>query len=550
MVVRAVLARGGLQEGPLPDRRKRRPSRLSAGSGGAAGPAGPGAPSIEWAMVPIALGALAWFAYSVGVMHLTFPPWPDEALFADVSKNLLHHGRMSTDLYGEFFPAMKERYYLTPPLYHVAVAGWFAVFGSGLAAMRFFSVLVAGGIFALVYALARRIGLSRAMALAPVSFLALDGVFLRASLVGRMDLPALFFILLALWIALGGEPGVSSDRRRLRPSQRSFLLGLVCALAVLTHPIGLVAAAICVGRAAAAAVSATSRRGDSPGPKGAAPRPVRDTLLPMLAGLAVGLLPWVLFALRDLPAFAEQMGGQLTRKSVRDWWGMGLPLALEQWDVNGRLVVTAWICGVAGLAIRAVRQPGCRLLLAAQVLITLVVLAGCEMWYPVYVLPLTAVGIACALGGVKGAAVWQRGAGVAIAVLAAWFLQQNAVRISAIREPRGLSVRADAGYFEWCRGISEFLPENSTVLLNLLPTPYFGLAERGGLALRFFPPEGFKVREGRYRPALERMDYIIGGRTLLDPEVREFVLAHGEIVGQIGERLGPGYYAAIVKVHE
>jgi hypothetical protein len=164
--------------------------------------------------------------------------------------------------------------------------------------------------------------------------------------------------------------------------------------------------------------------------------------------------------------------------------------------------------------------------------------------------PLTYVGLACGIGRFKGGQVWQRGVSVAVAALAVVFMQQNVARVSKIRAYRGLFERSDVGYFQWCEGIAQSIPANSRVLLDCLPTPYFGLATRKDLGLQFFPPAGFKVEEARYRPALQRMDYIVGGRSIVNPEVRAFAASHGTIVAEVGNRQNAGYYAQIIKVNQ
>jgi hypothetical protein len=44
------------------------------------------------------------------------------------------------------------------------------------------------------------------------------------------------------------------------------------------------------------------------------------------------------------------------------------------------------------------------------------------------------------------------------------------------------------------------------------------------------------------------MDYVISGRSLANPQLRSFLLSHGQLVAEIGDRAGPGYYAAVIKV--
>jgi hypothetical protein len=502
-------------------------------------------PTLEWTIWPLALGALLWFAFNAGSLYLTYPaPWPDEALFADVSVNLLRHGRLSTDLYADFFPAMRLHYYLTPPLYHVLVAGWFGLWGIGIGALRAFSVLAAAGVMALTYAVGRRVGLSRTSAIVPSTLLALDAVFLRASLLGRMDVLALFLILLTVWLVQGGMAGAIQGRPRLALSQRAFLLGLTSALAVLTHPVGAVAVAISITWAIGTTVSSLSRPHSPP-----ATAPLRTILLPTVLGLALGLLPWALYAFRDLPSFVAQVGGQLQRKSSRHSIASCLSIAASQWGIRPPIVFGGFLAGAFGLAFFSNRRHVGLVLLGIQVLITIIVVSSCEMWYPVYVMPLTYLGIGCAMSRLVDAPMWRRGLSVAFVALALLFAQQNMARVSRIRGPRSPVYGVDAGYSSWCEQIGDALPKDSVVLLDLIPTPYFGLASRSDLTLRLFPPAGFDIPAGEINRFLERMDYVIGGRALVNPEVRSFLQTHGELVAEIGERRGHGYYAAVIKVH-
>jgi hypothetical protein len=376
----------------------------------------------------------------------------------------------------------------------------------------------------------------------PCALLALDAVFLRASLLGRMDMLTLLLILLSVWLALGGASARGSSGEASSWSRRAFLLGITSAFAVLAHPLGAVSVAVTVGWVIAAILPAPGGRE----PTGEAGRPARLVLLPALVGLVMGLLPWALYAARDVHAFVEQIGGQLLRKSSRDW-GSCFQIAAQQWGLHPGLVVGALLSGVVGLALAGIQRAPARILLAVHLLTALVVLTSCEIWYPVYMMPLTYVGVGYALSRLSEPLSWRRGLAMAIAALALYFAQQNMARVSAIRGSGPVFEEADGGYFAWCRALGEFLPARSTVLLDGLPTPQFGLAARKDLALRFFPPAGFDVPESRLLPFLEGVDYIVSGRALANPEVRSFAISRGVLVAEIGEREGPGYYAAVIR---
>ncbi len=486
----------------------------------------------------VAFAAFVWFCYNAAALFFTYPPpWPDEALFADVSTNLLRHGRLATDLYADFFPAMRQHYYLTPPLYHALIAGWFGLFGVSLGALRAFSVLAAAGVVAVTFAIGRRVGLSRTSSLVPCVLLMLDAVFLRASLLGRMDMLALLFILLTVWLALGSvsnDPGPAG----LRPSRRAFLLGLISALAALTHPIGAVAIVVSVAWAAWMMMARPEAQASA-----------REVLLPVLLGIGLGFLPWTLYASRDFHAFAEQMGGQFQRKASRHSIFSCWSMSAGQWGVDPRILLGAWLAGTGGLALLSRRRSLGLSLAALQILITAVILGSCEMWYPVYGMPLTYLGGAGALTRFQDSPSRRRVVTAGIAVLALLFAGVNVARVSRIRGDRNPFYGAEAGYTGWCEEIGDHLVKHSVVLLDLLPTPYFGLSSRPDLSYRLLPPAGFPVPEGRVIDSLEGMNYIIAGRTLGDPNVRSFLMSHGDLVAEIGERRGRGYYAAVIRVN-
>jgi dolichyl-phosphate-mannose-protein mannosyltransferase len=525
-------------------RRGRKASAARVPSGARMAPRAPRTRA-PWVIAPFALGAFAWFAYQASALWLTYPiPWPDEALFSDVSVHLIRHGRLATDLYAEFFPSMREHYYLTPPLYHLMQAGWFALFGVSIGAVRSLSVLTALAVMIATYGIGRRLGLSRLVALVPSALLALDAVFLRASLLGRMDLLTLLFILLSIWLALDDPKARAGRRGGL--SRRAFLLGLMSALAVLTHPIGFVAMAVGLGWAVTRLVSLHRGRESPPGDETPGGQPAR-IVLPLALGIALGLLPWGWYASRDLHAFVAQIGGQLQRKGSRDSILSCVSIESSQWGIDLRLVFGAWLAGIAGLALIPKRRDLLLVILGAQILLTAVILKSCEIWYPVYVLPLTYIGIGTALNTLGTRQAKQRVVGIAVAAIALVFAQQNMSRVSTLRRQRE-AFDAGAQYSSWCRAIGDFLPKNSEVLMDLLPTPYFGLDSREDLALRLFPPAGFKTSATDTTSSLEGIDYVISGRTLANPQLRTFLLSHGGLVAEIGERAGPGYYAAVIKV--
>jgi hypothetical protein len=394
------------------------------------------------------------------------------------------------------------------------------------------------------HAIGRRLGLSRLVALVPSALLALDAVFLRASLLGRMDMLTLLFILLSIWLALGNAKARSGWSGSL--SKRAFLLGLTSALAVLTHPIGVVAMAVGFGWAVSTLVSLHRGRDSTQGDETSGGWPAR-VLLPLALGMALGLLPWAWYASRDLHAFLAQIGGQLQRKGSRASILSCVSIEGSQWGMDLRIVLGAWLAGVAGLGLIPNRRDWLPVILGAQILLTAVILKSCEIWYPVYVLPLTYIGFGCAFNTLGNPQVKRWVVGIAVAAIALVFVQQNMSRVSTLRRQRE-AFDAGAQYSSWCRAIGDFLPKNSEVLMDLLPTPYFGLASREDLALRLFPPAGFKTSVADTASSLEEMDYVISGRSLANPQLRSFLLSHGQLVAEIGDRAGPGYYAAVIKV--
>jgi hypothetical protein len=112
-----------------------------------------------------------------------------------------------------------------------------------------------------------------------------------------------------------------------------------------------------------------------------------------------------LYVMRDGAGFVEQYGQQLTRKSTE----LGV---IEQASRNGESrtapVVMVWIAGLVGLAGAADEDRRYVLPVLVQIVLLVVVIPAFEMWYGVYLMPLTYLGIVRGMDGLlaRGAARW------------------------------------------------------------------------------------------------------------------------------------------------
>lgn len=95
---------------------------------------------------------LIFLFYSIYYVYvLKVPPvWPDEALLADLSLNLLKEGRFGSDLLKNMVPGVEFFGFGYPPLFFFSLAGWFKVVGFSILSQRVLS-LVAGTLFSLIF---------------------------------------------------------------------------------------------------------------------------------------------------------------------------------------------------------------------------------------------------------------------------------------------------------------------------------------------------------------------------------------------------------------
>ena len=203
--------------------------------------------------------------------------------------------------------------------------------------------------------------------------------------------------------------------------------GAISAGAALTHPLG-----ACAGMAVLATVLIEDRK----------------FAWHFLVGALPPILLWALYVLLDLETFAAQMSLQLARKSNNT----NSPID------NGR---------------RFLQLYGFWWPIAAICLWPAVLLLG-EVAYPAYVAPAAAVGLASLLARIRFGPV-----------LVGLLLVIRLGPVVADPPPLG---GIDPGYDAYCARVEKYLGRDHTVLLGLLPDPWFGLQHRADLDFRLAPP--------------------------------------------------------------
>src|SRR5271169_487716 len=171
--------------------------------------------------------------FSAGIA-LTRRPFCDEAWFADIPYNLIHHGSMGMrvlDPHGFPFSTYVEgidRYtYWIMPGYLLLQAAWYKVFGLSLFSMRSISIFWGGVALLSWYVVVRWLTGNSRIALLAIFLLGMEHNFVRSAANGRMDMmcASLGLLSLALYIRL-----------RENFTLALFVAAFVTAINFFTHP--------------------------------------------------------------------------------------------------------------------------------------------------------------------------------------------------------------------------------------------------------------------------------------------------------------------------
>jgi 4-amino-4-deoxy-L-arabinose transferase-like glycosyltransferase len=161
----------------------------------------------------------------IGRSHI---PWFDDTFFASIADTLRRTGEFRLAVSPLW---LDKPVYLYGPVYFLAVAASFASLGFGVLQYRLTGLVAALALLAVAYRILRREGIERGIALAVCVLMALDPILLEVLRIGRMDLMAVLFCLLAYLMLLDSRS--AAGRAALLYAIASGVFG---SLAVLTTP--------------------------------------------------------------------------------------------------------------------------------------------------------------------------------------------------------------------------------------------------------------------------------------------------------------------------
>ena len=309
-------------------------------------------------------------AFSFGALLLKYPPpGGDEPVIVDPAVNLVRHGYLGTNLYSGLVPGIERHYFLYPPFYFVALAGWFKLFGVGLLQARAFSLLCTGLIVWIVYLFARRY-VSPRPAFASAALCALTIWVVLASRVARMDSLCVALIMTAAILYEGAD--------RTERLVNYALSGFAAGLAAITHPLGIVAATA-IGLHMILRFRA------------------RIVLSPAayvwFFPFAVCELAWLAYIVADPGSFGAQMSLQIARKML---WRYAY--SYQFWMARTHAATLALALFAAGwCCTKAWREPSYRFLAILGIVSFAAATYGREASYFLYFIPVCFVMLALVL---------------------------------------------------------------------------------------------------------------------------------------------------------
>lgn len=478
---------------------------------------------------PAFLGRWAWMLlvviglYSLVTLPilLRYPPvWPDEVLFASPGYSLARGQGMSTSVLAGFIPGMERYTFWLPPGYFVALAGLFRLLGlsHGLVVMRLFSWLLGLLLLLICWTILKRLTSRSWIPWLSLILLATHASFVRAANLGRMEMLTLVCTVGAVASYLGFLEG--GRTRRLA------VAGFLSGLAAMCHPAGMIAlTALALHWLASSGIREGTRRG---------------TVL-FFASASLPILPWLVYISRAPDLFLTQFGGQIVRKvsstgtaltggTVVGW--LLRPLKAGEWAPIGLSSLAAAVSTVLFLAaiLFLMVSDGERSKMWALgvwlVIAYALNLFTLEQWYPIYFVVPMVLALGC--GPPWSRFYWGRSIGLLVLFVGiAW----NVFQIKTVfSSPYG----SWSDYKSYASAIAARIPPGSSVLLEAIPDPYFGLLEENkGYRLYEFVPEGVRVNGEMAGKAMASVDYVVDSGCCKPSYILQYIRVHGALTGGV-----------------
>jgi 4-amino-4-deoxy-L-arabinose transferase-like glycosyltransferase len=444
---------------------------------------------------------LVFLTISVNLPLLTRYPAPggDEPGFVDAAVTLATRGFLGSEVHRDLLAGIERHLYWQPPLYFVALAGWFRLVGIGLVQARAFSLICAAILVVEVYVLSRRYSPPWPSAIG-ATLCAVSIWVTTGARFARMDMLCVVLTFACVLSYL-----------QARDSDRPFLFGLcgvLAASAFLTHPLGVVAAGV-------VSIHLLSSAGR--------PR-IRNTPVNLIAGcFGCGVFLWLVYVLRDPQSFELQMIAQLARKLTAGaywyqfWMARTHPISLL-------VVVSAgfWLALKGWRTAESAIASGFLISFAAATY-------GRETGYFLYFYPWGCCAAAVLLGQVRGRR------SLLCAALALAFVNETAILGYDVWRYRGRD------YDSLARAVRDAVPAGATVFVGFPEvTPYFALLGRN--PMRVAVPVATATPDA-HLDAARTSDFIaVSVPVMYLPEVA--VLLSGQHPVAIVDQ-GPGYRLAI-----
>lgn len=433
------------------------------------------------------------FLLRSAVFFLSDPPvWPDEAIFTNSARTLATTGTIATNLFGETIPGLKQHANWYPPLYIYALAGWTNIFGTTIESVRSLSFVLSLCSFAILYFILLELFSGKLYVMLGLLLFSLDLNIGEASRLARMDMMNFFFLCLAFYGYLRSmKPGISITYRTIS----LLIAGISSSLAVVTHPLGLIAPVVIVLHQGMAAVVQKQNNSRT--------KVLYDMMLVLLPTLLLGGL-W-LFSMRDSWSFfLKQYDLQFQRKIPYTPY----PHILFQRFVSWKALFSIYFISLTLFAFEAIRKIHIKhlFLLIGFIVSFAVIEWGKENWYILYVHPF----ILCILIANLSMALKAKRR-LAITITTILLSGYVCLQLYFIWSLRTTVDSPSDTYYSFANRVQSLIPAGSSVLLATIPDPYFILSKNPKITLYEFLT--VPIDEDKYRQFLDAIDIAVTNMT-------------------------------------